>query len=160
MKRGPTIFLQVILTLFGMLVLFLLLLEPQTEGRNVNATQFEIYFKDPFLAYIYLAFVPFFVGLYQVIKLLGYARRDEMFSESAVRSMRTIKCCAIATAIFFLGAEAYIFVFVRGTDDVAGGVMMGAFFILVSAVVATAAAVFERILRNGVDLKTENDLTV
>lgn len=160
MKRGPTIFLQIVIVFFGMLVLFLLLLEPQTEGRNVNATQVEIYFKDPFLVFIYLAFVPFFVGLYQVIKLLGYARREEMFSERAVRSMRMIKFCAIATALFFLGAEAYIFVFVRGTDDVAGGVMMGAFFILVSAVVATAAAVFERILRDGRDLKTENDLTV
>ena len=160
MKRGPTIFLQIVIVFFGMLVLFLLLLEPQTEGRNVNATQVEIYFKDPFLVFIYLAFVPFFVGLYQVIKLLGYARREEMFSERAVRSMRMTKFCAIATALFFLGAEAYIFVFVRGTDDVAGGVMMGAFFILVSAVVATAAAVFERILRDGRDLKTENDLTV
>jgi hypothetical protein len=160
MKRGSTIFLQVVIILVGIGVLALLLWEPQLEGRNVNATQFEIYFKDPFLAYIYLAFIPFFVGLYQAVKMLGYARRDEIFSQRAVRAVRKLKYCAIATAMFILGAEAYIFVFIRGTDDVAGGVTMGALIMFVSAVIATAAAVFERILQNAVDIKSENDLTV
>ncbi|HEX2641165.1 MAG TPA: DUF2975 domain-containing protein [Pyrinomonadaceae bacterium] len=160
MKRASTIFLQVVIVLLGTGVLAALLWEPQVEGRNVHATQFEIYFKDPFLAYIYLAFVPFFVGLYQAVRMLGYARRNEVFSEPAVRAMRTIKYCAGITALFIVGAEAYIFIFVRGTDDVAGGVMMGVFIIFVSAVIATAAAVFERVLQNAVDIKSENDLTV
>jgi hypothetical protein len=160
MKRGSTIFLQVVIALFGVGVLALLLWEPQLEGRNVNATLFEIYFKDPFLAYIYLAFVPFFVGLYQAFKILGYARRNEIFFQRSVRSLRIIKYCALTTALFIVGAEAYIFIFVRGTDDVAGGVMMGVFIIFVSAVIATAAAVFERILQNAVEIKSENDLTV
>lgn len=160
MKRGSTIFLQIVILLIGASVLVFLILEPQFEGRNVNATQFQIYFRDPFLAYIYLASIPFFAGIYQAFKMLGYARRDEVFSPPAVRSLRTIKFCAIAVAIFIIGAEVYIFIFVRGTDDVAGGVMMGAFIIFVSAVIATAAGVFERILQNAVELKTENDLTV
>ena len=147
MKRSSSIFLQVVIVGLGVVVLALLLWEPQVEGRNVHATQFEIYFKDPFLAYIYLAFVPFFVGLYQAFKILGYARRNEIFSHRSVRALRIIKYCAMTTALFIVGAEAYIFVFVRGTDDVAGGVMMGAFIIFVSAIIATAAAVFERILQ-------------
>ena len=160
MKRGSTIFLQIVILLLGIGIFAALLWEPQLEGRNVNATQFEIYFKDPFLAYIYLAFVPFFIGIYQAFRLLGYARADEMFSERSVRALRIIKYCATAVALFFVGAEAYIFIFVRGTDDVAGGVMMGVFIIFVSAVIGTAAAVFERILQNAVDIKSENDLTV
>ena len=160
MKRGSTIFLQIVIVLLGIGVFTLLLWEPQLEGRNVNATQFEIYFKDPFLAYIYLAFVPFFVGLYQAFRILGYARRNEIFFQRSVLGFRIIKYCALTTAIFILGAEVYIFIFVRGTDDVAGGVMMGVFIIFVSAVIGTAAAVFERILQNAVDIKSENDLTV
>jgi hypothetical protein len=147
MKRGSTIFLQVVIVLIGIGLLVLLLWEPQVEGRNVHATQFEIYFKDPFLAYIYLAFIPFFVGLYQTFKILGYARRNEIYSQRSVRALRIIKYCAITTAVFIVGAEAYIFIFVRGTDDVAGGVMMGAFIILVSAIIAVTAAVFERNLQ-------------
>ncbi len=160
MKRGSTIFLQVVIALLGVGVLALLLWEPQVEGRNVNAALFEIYFKDPFLAYIYLAFVPFFVGLYQAFKILGYARRNEIFFQRSVRALRIIKYCALTTATFILGAEAYLFIFMRGKDDIAGGVMMGVFIILVSAIIATAAAVFERILQNAVDIKSENDLTV
>jgi len=160
MKRASTIFLQVVVVGLGAGVLTFLLWEPHLEGRNVHATVFEIYFKDPFLAYIYLAFVPFFVGLYQSFKILGYARRDEIFFPRSVRALRIIKYCALITALFILGAEAYIFVFVRGTDDVAGGVMMGAFIIFVSAIIGTAAAVFQRILQNAVDIKSENDLTV
>ena len=160
MKRASTIFLQLLIVLLGVGIFTFLLWEPQLEGRNLNATQFEIYFKDPFLAYIYLAFIPFFVGLYQAFRILGQAGRNEIFSERAVRGFRIIKYCAITTALFIVGAEAYIFVFVRGTDDVAGGVMMGAFIILASAIIATAAGVFGRILQNAVDIKSENDLTV
>jgi hypothetical protein len=160
MKRGFPIFLQVVVALLGIAVLALLLWEPQVEGRNVNATPFEIYFKDPFLAYIYLAFVPFFVGLYQAFKILGYARRNEIFFQRSVRALRIIKYCALTTAIFTLGAEAYLFIFMPGKDDIAGGVMIGGFIILVSAIIATAAAVFQRILQNAVEIKSENDLTV
>src|SRR6202171_908962 len=160
MKRGSTIFLQVVIALLGVGVLALLLWEPQVEGRNVNATLFEIYFKDPFLAYIYLAFVPFFVGLYQAFKILGYARRKEIFFQRSVRALRIIKYCALTTAIFILGAVAYLSIFIRGKDDIAGGVMMGVFIILVSAIIATAAAVFERTLQKRRGYEVENDLSV
>ena len=153
MKRASTIFLQIVIALLGIGVLAALLWEPQVEGRNVNATQFEIYFKDPFLAYIYLAFVPFFVGLYQVYRILGYVRRDEIFFQPSVRAFRIIKFCALTTAMLIVGALAYIFIFVRGTDDIAGGVAMGVFIILVSAIAATSASVFERILQKAVERK-------
>jgi hypothetical protein len=110
MKRGSTIFLQALILLFAVGVFAFLLWEPHLEGRNVNATLFEIYFKDPFLAYIYLAFVPFFVALYQGFNILGYARRDEIFLQHSVRALRIIKYCALTTAIFILGAEAYLLV--------------------------------------------------
>ena len=77
-----------------------------------------------------------------------------------MRALRIIKYCALTTAIFILGAEAYLFIFIRGKDDIAGGVMMGVFVILVCAVIGTAAAVFERILQNAVDIKSENELTI
>jgi hypothetical protein len=160
MKRGSTIFLQAVILLLGVGVFAFLLWEPNLEGRNVNATLFEVYFKDPFLAYLYLAFVPFFVGLYQGFKILGCARRDEIFRQHSVRALRIIKYCALTTATFILGAEAYLFIFIRGKDDIAGGAMMGLFVIVVSAITATAAAVFERILQNAVDIKSENDLIV
>jgi DUF2975 family protein len=160
MKRGSTIFLQVVIVLIGIGALALMLWEPHIEGRNAHATLFEIYFKDPFLAYAYIASISFFVALYQAFKLLGYIGRNEVFSRRSVEALRIIKFCAIALAALIVAAEAYLFIAQRGKDDIAGGVAMGLFMIFVSVVIATAAAVFERLLQSAVDIKSENDVTV
>jgi len=160
MKKSSTIFLQVVIVLIGIGTLALMLWEPHLEGRNVHATLFEIYFKDPFLAYAYTASITIFVALYQAFKLLGYIGRNEVFSQRSVKALRTIKYCAMILVAFIVGAEAYFFIAVRGKDDIAGGVMIGLLMIFVSVVIATAAAVFERTLQNAVDIKSENDLTV
>jgi hypothetical protein len=160
MKRGSTLFLQVVIVLIGIGALALLLWEPHLEGRNAHATLFEIYCHDPFLAYVYIGSIPFFVALYQAFTLLGYIRRNNVFSPNSVRALRTIKCCAIVTAGLIMAAVAYIFIAVRGQDDIAGGVAMGVVTTFASIVVATAAAVFERLLQSAVDMKSENDLTV
>jgi hypothetical protein len=159
MKRSSTIFLQIVIVLIGIGALALLLWEPQIEGRNVHATNFEIYFKDPFLALVYLGSIPFFAALYQAFKVLGYAGQNKIFSKEAVKALRTIKYCALAI-IGFVVIEEIIIILNHGSDDLAGGVFMGILITFGSIVVATAAAMVERILRNAVDIKSENDLTV
>ena len=158
MKRGATLFLRTVLVLIGIGALALLLWEPHLEGRNAHATLFAIYFKDPFLAYAYVASIPFFIGLYQAFKVLGYAGRNKEFSPSAVRSLRTIKYCAIAIIGFVAVGE--VIIMLNDSDDRAGGVVIGLLIIFASIVVATAMSVLERALQNAVAMKSENDLTV
>src|SRR5216110_2285169 len=159
-KRGSTVFLRAVIVLIGLGALAFLLWEPHLEGRNAHATLFEIYFRDPFLAYAYLASVAFFVALFQAFRLLGYIGQNNVFSLDSVRALRIIKYCAIALVAMIGGAVAYLFIAVRGKDDIAGGVAVGLAMIFVSVVIGTAAAVFERLLQNAVDMKSENDLTV
>jgi hypothetical protein len=159
MKRSSTVFLQTVIVLFGLGVLALLLWEPQIEGVNAHATNFEIYFKDPFLALVYAGSIPFFIALYQAFKMLGYARQNKVFSPEAVKALRTIKYCAIAIIGFVVGEEIFILLN-HGNDDPAGGVFMGILITFGSIVIATAAAMFERILQSAVEIKSENDLTV
>jgi len=158
MGRGSTIFLQVVIVLLGIGALALLLWEPHIEGRNAHATLFEIYFKDPFLAYAYIGSIPFFVALYQAFKVLGFAGQNKIFSPEAVKALRTIKYCALAIIGFV--AVSVIFMIFGDRDDRPAGVFMRILITFPSVVVATAAAMFERILQNAVDIKSENDLTV
>lgn len=158
MKRGSSVFLRVVLVLIGIGALALMLWEPHLEGRNAHATPFEIYFKDPFLAYAYIGSIPFFVGLYHAFKVLGYAGRSDEFSRSAVRSLRTIKYCAIALIGFVAVGE--VFILMNQGEDRAGGVFIGVLITFASVVVATVMAVLERALQHAVDIKSENDLTV
>ena len=159
MKRSSTIFLQVVVVLIGIGALALLLWEPHIEGRNAHATNFEIYFKDPFLALVYIGSIPFFAALYQAFKVLGYAGQNKVFSQAAVKALRTIKYCALAIIGFVVVEEIFIMLN-HGSDDAAGGVFMGVLITFGSIVIATAAAMFQRILQNAVDIKSENDLTV
>jgi hypothetical protein len=159
MKRRSTIFLQIVIVLIGVGALVVLLWEPHIEGRNAHATTFEIYFKDPFLALVYLGSIPFFAALYQAFKVLGFAGQNKVFSPAAVKALRTIKYCAIAIIGFVVVEEIFIMLN-HGSDDPAGGVFMGILITFGSIVIATAAAMFERILQNAVDIKSENDLTI
>ena len=150
MKQTPTIFLQVVIVLIGIGALVLMLWEPHIEGRNAHATVFDIYFNDPFLAYAYIASIPFFMALYQVFKVLGYARQDKAFSLEAVKALRTIKYCAKAIIGFVAIGE--IFIMLNNSDDRAGGVFIGILITFGSLITIAAATVFERILQNGVDI--------
>ena len=151
MKRISIIFLQVVVVLIGIVTLALLLWEPQIEGRNVNATNFEVYFKDPFLALVYIGSIPFFAALYQAFKLLRYAGQNKIFSQAAVKALRTIKYCAIAIIGFVAVGEIFIMLD-HGNDNPAGGVFMGALITFGSVIIAAAADVFERILQDVVDI--------
>jgi len=159
MKRSSTIFLQIVIVLIGIGALALMLWEPHIEGRNAHATLFEIYFKDPFLAYAYIASIPFFIALYHAFKVLKYVRQNKTFSQATVKALRTIKYCAIAI-IGFVAVSAIFIVFQADKDDRPAGVFMRILIAFPSIVIATAAAMFERILQNAVDIKSENDLTV
>lgn len=158
LKRSSTAFLQGVIVLIGIGALTFLLWEPHLEGRNSHSTVFEVYFKDPFLAYAYIASVPFFVALYQGFKVLGYAGRNQIFSQAAVNALRMAKYCAIALIGFVAVGE--VFILMNDSDDRAGGVAMGILMAFGSIVIATAAATFEQVLQKAVDLKQESDLTV
>jgi hypothetical protein len=158
MNRGSILFLKAVLVLIGIGALALMLWEPHIEGRNAHATLFEIYFKDPFLAYAYIASIPFFLSLYHAFKVLGYAGQNKVFSPTAVRALRTIRYCAMAIIGFVAVGE--IFIMLSDSDDRAGGVFVGILITFPSMVIATAMAVLERVLQNAVDIKSENDLTV
>jgi len=158
MKRSPTIFLQVIIVLIGLGALALMLWEPHVEGRNAHATLFEIYFHDPFLAYAYMASIPFFAALYQAFKVLGYVRQNRTFSQATVNSLRIIKYCAVAMVA--LVAVSVVFMAFGDKEDRPPGVFLRILIAFPSIVIATAAAMLERIFQNAVDLKSENDLTV
>lgn len=158
MKKASTRFLQVIIVLIGLGALALLLWEPHIEGVNAHAAFFEVYL-DPFIILAYAGSIPFFVALYQAVKVLGYVGQNKVFSQPAVNALRTIKYCALMIIGFVVLEEVFI-MFTHGDDDAAGGVFMGVLITFGSVVIAAAAAMFEKILQNAVDLKSENDLTV
>lgn len=147
MKRSLAISLQALVALTGICALGLMLWEPHLEGRNAQATVSEIYLNDPFLACVYIVSIAFFVALYKIFKLIGYAGQNTLSSPASVRALRTIKYCGLVLIAAIAVAEIYLVTFMRGKDDIAGGVAMGVLLALIFTIMATSAAVFEKRLQ-------------
>lgn len=157
-KRGSTLLLKMVLILIGTGILVGMLWFPLTEGRAANLDLISVY-KDPFIIYIYIGSAPFFIGLYQAFKLLNFIDANKAFSQGAVNTLKNMKYASI-TLIGFIALALFYIRFAAAGDDPAGPTMLGISISLALAVVATAAGVFQKLLQNAVDLKSENDLTV
>ena len=145
-------FLQAVILLLGLGALVFLLWEPHLEGRNANATVWQVYFHDPFLAYACIASLSFFGALYQGFRVLGQIRQGRVITPVAVARLQSLKRCALAMIGFALGGEVFLFLGSFGeSDDRAGGVAMGGLIILAALVMAAAASVSERVVRDAIE---------
>jgi hypothetical protein len=158
MKKSSTLFLKVVILLIAIGVLAGLIRFPQTEGRAANLDLISIY-TDPFIIYIYIGSIPFFVGLYQAFKLLNFIDANKAFSQGAVNTLKNMQFASLSLIGFIALALFYIRFFAHG-DDPAGPTMLGICMALAFGVIATAAGVFQKLFQNAVDIKSENDLTV
>ena len=159
MKRTSTLFLQAVIVLIGLVALAILIRMPLTEGRATNLDLFSIYF-DPLILYVYASSIAFFVALYKAFKLLGYIGQNKVFSSQSVKALKSIKYCAIILGILIVAAGVFIRIFHHKDDDPAGFIAICMVMTFAIAVVATAAAIVEKILQNAIDMKSENDLTI
>lgn len=158
MKRGSTLFLKVVILFISFGTLAGLFWFPQTEGRAANLHLISIY-ADPFIIYIYIGSTPFFVGLYQAFKLLNFIDAKKAFSQGAVNTLKNMKFASLSLIGFIVLALFHIRFFAHG-EDAAGPTALGVVISFAFAVIATAAAVFQKLLQNAVNIKSENDLTV
>lgn len=159
MKRISTVFLQSVIVLIGIVALAILIWFPLTEGRAKDLDLFSVY-ADPFILFGYVVSIAFFVALYNAFRLLGSIGQNKVFSSNAVRALKSIKYCAIILGISIAAAGLYIRIFHSKDDDPAGFLVICFVMTFASLIVATAAAIFERIIQNAVDMKSENDLTI
>ena len=159
MKRISILFLQTVIVLIGILVLIGLIGFPLTEGRARNLDLFGIYF-DSFILYGYVSSIAFFVALYKAFRLLAYTGENQVLSLKAVNALKSIKYCAIGLSMLIATAGIYISIFHNKEDDPTGFLAMCIVTAFVAVIVATASAIFEKILQNAVDMKKENILTI
>ncbi len=158
MKPSSTLFLKLVILLIGIAALIGMLIFPHLEGRNVDATLLEIYLKDPFLWFVYIGSTPFFLALYQVFKLIGYIEANKIFTKPSIKCVRNIRYYSLALIIFIAVAISYISFW--GEEDGSGPVALGIYVIFAIFVVVAATIVFQKLLENGADIKSENELTV
>lgn len=154
MKRGSTLLLRGVVILIGLIVLAICLFVLPI-GLRSDATG---YYR-PIVLGMYVAAIPFFFAIYQALKLLGCIDQNKAFSAASVQALNNIKYAALAISGLFTLGMPYIF-YVADKDDAPGVAAIGFIIIGASCVIATFSAVLRKLIQNGVDIKSENDLTV
>ncbi|WP_339244590.1 DUF2975 domain-containing protein [Bacillus sp. FSL R5-0523] len=160
MNRMSTIFLKIALVLIGIPILALcIFLVPKIANYSAELFPNIAYIKYLVFIYLYVTALPFYFALYQAFKLLSYIDKNKAFSGLSVRALKNIKYCAVTISIFY-AAGMPVFYLMAEIDDAPGIIVIGLVIIFASMVIAVFAAVLQKLLKEAIDIKSENDLTV
>lgn len=163
MKRSSTLFLKAAVIFMGIPVLALcIFLLPQIVNEANKAAE-----KGSDLAYVvygivtvmYITVIPFYFALYQSFTLLTYIDRNEAFSELSVLVLKKIKSCALTISGFYVIVLPFVYILAE-VDDAPGLILVGMVMVFAPLVIAVFAAVLQRLLKEAIDIKSENDLIV
>lgn len=157
MKR-ETLFLKFVVFLIGLPVLALCLFGLPSLAKEA-IEHFPSYWVYPAFIGMYGAAIPYFCVLYQAFRLLSYIDKNIAFSELSVKALRMIKYCAITISILYL-ASMPLFYHIADADDAPGLILIGLAINFAPIVIAVFAAVLEKLLKDAIDMKSENDLTI
>ncbi|HDR4866833.1 DUF2975 domain-containing protein [Bacillus cereus] len=160
MKQGSTLFLKTVVILIGIPVLAMCIFLVPKIGAFVAELYPDIaYIKYLVFINLYATAIPYYFALYQAFKLLNYIDKNNAFSELSVQALKNIKYSALAISVLYvLGMP--LFYLVAERDDAPGIIIIGMIMIFASMVIAVFAAVLQRLLKDAIDIKSENDLTV
>ena len=156
MKR-ETLFLKIAVFLIGIPVLALCVwVVPHVA---LNTVEHSPILTIVALIGVYATAIAYFVALFTTIKLLSYIDQNIAFSELSVKALIKIKYCAIIISSVYVVGMPLIY-YAAEVDDAPGLILIGMVIIGASFVVAVFAAVLQKLLKNAIDIKSENDLTV
>ncbi|SES90182.1 DUF2975 domain-containing protein [Paenibacillus sp. NFR01] len=158
MERGTTLFLRLTVIIIGAAVLALCIFGLPMIGREM-ADHYPDWWLNTLIAGMYVSAVPFYIALYQALRLLRYIDKQMAFSDAAVKALKIIKWCAAAICLLY-AAESPVLYWMADKDDAPGILAIGLVIIFASLVIAVFAAVLQKLLKNAIDIKAENDLTV
>lgn len=160
MKQGTTLFLKIAVFFIGTPVLAICIFGlPLIVKEAIESNSEFAYVLYGIVTVMYLSAIPFFVALYQAFKLLSYIDKNKAFSEISVKALKNIKFCAITISGLYVLGMPFFFIF-GDLDDAPGVVLIGMALIFAPLVIAVFAAVLQRLLKEAIDIKSENDLTV
>lgn len=160
MEKGTTLFLKTVLIVMGLPILaFCIFILPSIAKEILGYHPEYSNFIYAVLVVMYAAAIPFYWALYQSFKLLNLIDSNMAFSEDSVSALRNIKHCAYAISIMYALIIPF-FYFLGEFDDAPGIILIGLILIFASLVIAFFSAILQKLLRDAIEFKSENDLTV
>lgn len=160
MKRATTHFLRLALIVIALGVLAFCIFALPEMWRGGSA-EFPVASKAVFLIMIglYATAIPFYIALWHLFKLLRYIDQNKAFSELSVKALGNIKICTIVIAAFYVAGVPLLFP-IAESDDAPGLILIGGAVACIPVAIAVFTVVLHRLLKDAIEIKSENDLTV
>ena len=163
MNRASTVVLRLALVAIGLIVLAICVFG--LPGGWAGAAK--EYPKDPNVVFamrgiivvLYAAAIPFFAALYQALKLLKYIDQNRAFSKLSVLALQRIAYSGLTISAIFAAGLPFFYIWAQ-KDDAPGLIVIAMGFSGAAFTVAVFATVVQRLLRQAIAIKSENDLTV
>ena len=158
--KPETIFLKLAVVLMGLPVLALcIFLVPELGNLAAKLLPEVDYIKYLVSIVFYASAIPFYFALFQAFKLLRFIDKNKAFSHLSVIALKKIKQCAITISILHVLVLPLFYLF-ADKDDAPGVIFVGLVVPFASIVIGVFAAVLQKLLKNAIDIKSENDLTI
>jgi Protein of unknown function (DUF3036). len=124
-----------------------------------TASSFEWMYISIYIA-MYPALIPFCIAIYQTLKLLGHIDNKETFSEKSVKALNTIRNCAVAILAIYIVGVLPIMCYFAIYDDTLGAIIVWGAFALIPMAIAIFASMLMNLIKEAIEIKSENDLTI
>jgi hypothetical protein len=160
MNRGSTLFLRAALVGMGAIILALCIFAlPALWAGVADEYPDHTYVFYTILSGLYVAAIPFYGALYQAGRLLNLIDAGQAFTIHAVRALRRIATSATIISGIFTLLLPFFYMWADG-DDAPGLLVFALFLVLAPCTIAVFAAVMQRLFKEAIDIKSENELTV
>lgn len=160
MKQSSTYFLRIVVFLMGAAALLLCyVILPEVNAGWEEAYPEVAAWKYPFIIALLATTIPFFIALWQTLKLLHYIDVNKAFSRLSVKALKIIQYCALVFSGLYAACLPLLY-HVTQHMDAPGLMVIGSVMVFAPLVIAVFATVLQRLLESAMAIKKENDLTV
>ncbi len=160
-KRVSTLFLKAVLVVIALVVVVACYFAFPSIWNGIQA-EWPTLSKNVIslgLLSFFITLIPFLIALFQGFRLLQFIDKNIAFSELSIGALRIILFCAISMSVLYWLGMPLAFT-VADLDDAPGLIIMWAAFASAPLVIATFAAVLQKLVQSALDMKADIDLTI
>lgn len=160
MNRGSTFFLRAAVIAIGAAIAALCIFALPAAWVGIAKEHDDVtYALYGIILAMYAASIPFFIALHQTLRLLGYIDKNKAFSLLSVKALKRIAHCGIGVGAVYIVSLPFFYVWAQ-EEDAPGLIVIGMVFVGASLTVSVFATILQRLLKEAIAIKSENDLTV
>lgn len=157
-KAYSTNFLKLIIFLSGVFVVSLYILIMSIFIKEISKN-YEFTALYPTSLCFTVSLIPFYFALYRTLNILSYIDKNNAFSNLSVNALKSIKNCAISISIIHTANLPFLCLWAHKAGA-PGIIIIGLVLVFIPIIIATFSEILKRLLKQAIDIKNDNDLTI